>query len=228
MKRLLLFFILALPLSALAQQSYVPRFDAFTGFSYLYSPKINLDGRGFNGEFGVNVNRWLALGGDYSVFTGHSSIFPHQLTPALQQQLAAILAQLPPGTIPPGYVLRVPFDATTQTFSAGPQINFRHFEKFTLFVRPALGAMHEAVTARPADPIQTQLVNVLAPGGKLTDTVVFWGGSGGVDYNATKHVALRVAVDVVHVHLFEGLLEGGRNSVRMSIGPTWRWGKNVQ
>ena len=226
MKRLLLcLFLLLLSLSAFAQQDYVPRFDAFTGFSYLASPKINLDGRGFNGEFGVNATRWLAMGADFSVFGGHSTIFPHQLTPQLQTQLGALLAGVP---LPPGYVVQVPFDAATYTFSAGPQINFRHFKKFTIFVRPALGVMHEVVTARPGDPIQTAIVAQLAPGGKLKDTVVFYGAGGGFDINASKHVGLRVGVDVVHVNLFDGVLEGGRNSVRMSIGPTWRFGGNVK
>jgi hypothetical protein len=225
---LLLLFVLLIGSSAFAQQNYVSRYDAFTGFSYLYSPKLNLDGRGFNGEFGVNVNRWLALGADFSIFDSHSSLFPKDLTPQLQQELAALLGTLPPGTIPPGYNLQVPFNATTYTFSAGPQINYRHFEKVTFFVRPALGLMHEAVTAKPSDPIQTGVVAALAPGGKISDSVVFYGAGGGFDINATKHVALRVGIDIVHVNLFDGFLASGRNSVRMSIGPAWRWGKNVK
>src|SRR5262249_30999448 len=90
----LAFLVLMLSSAATAQQDYVPRFYAFTGFSYLNSPAINLAERGFNAEFGVNVNRWLALGADYSIFTGHSTIFPKDLTPALQQQLALVV---PPG-----------------------------------------------------------------------------------------------------------------------------------
>lgn len=221
MKRLLLFLVLLFSLGAFAQQDYVPRFDAFTGFSYLNSPKLNLIGRGFNGEFGVNVNRWLALGADYSIFAGHSSLLPKELTPAIQAQLAGI-------PLPPGYVLQVPFDATTSTFSAGPQLNYRHFNKLTLWARPALGVMHEDVTARPSDPIQTAIVAGLVPGGKKVDTVVFYGAGWGFDVNATKHVALRVGFDFVHVNLFEGFLAEGRNSLRMSIGPTWRFGKNVE
>lgn len=228
MKRVLLIgVILFLSLGAVAQQSYVPRFDAFTGFSYLATPKMNLAQRGFNGEFGVNVNRWLALGADYSVFTGHSSLSPGELTPELQQNLGLLLQQSGI-TLPPDYVLAVPFNATTQTFSAGPQVNFRKFEKFTIFVRPALGLMHEQVTARPADPIQDAIVAALVPGNTKSDTTIFYGFSGGFDVNATKHVGLRFAADFVHVNLFDGFLKEGRNSVRVSVGPTWRWGKNVE
>ncbi len=222
MKRwLLLGVILCLSVGAFAQQSYVPRFDAFTGFSYLATPKMNLAQRGFNGEFGVNVNRWLALGMDYSVLTGHSSLTPAELTPEIQGQLSGLVR-------PPGYVLAVPFDAKTQTFSAGPQVNIRKLEKVTFFVRPALGLIHEAVTARPADPIQTAVVGALVPGGKKSDTTVFYGFGGGLDINASKHVAFRMAADFVHVFLFEGFLAEPRNSVRVSVGPTFRWGKNVE
>ena len=225
MKRLFILALVFLSLSAFAQQSYVPRYDAFTGFSYLNSPTLNLVGRGFNGEFGVNVTRWLALGGDYSIFQGHSTLFPKDLTPALQQALAQQLAGVP---LPPGYVIQVPFDATTSTYSAGPQFNYRHFSKVTLFARPALGVLHEAVTATPSDPIQTAIVAGLVPSGKKSDTVVFYGVGGGFDIVPTKHVGLRVGFDFVHVNLFDGFLAEGRNSLRMSIGPTWRWGKSVE
>jgi hypothetical protein len=210
-----------LSISAVAQQDYVPRYDAFTGFSYLDSPKMNLAQRGYNEEFGVNVNRWLALGADYSFFTGHSSLAPSELATSIQAQLAHL-------TLPPGYVLMVPFDATTSTYSAGPQINIRKFKPVTIFVRPALGILHEHVTARPADPIQTAVVTALVPGSTKSDTTVFYGASAGFDWNATRHVGIRVAADFVHVNLFDGFLKEPRNSVRVSIGPTWRWGKNVK
>jgi hypothetical protein len=218
---LLALLITFLSISALAQQDYVSRYDAFTGFSYLASPKLNLAQRGFNGEYGVNVTRWLALGGDYSIFTGHSSLFPSELAPTIQVQLGNLV-------LPPGYVLSVPFDATTSTYSAGPQINFRKFKPVTIFVRPALGVLHEHVTARPADPIQTAVVAALVPGGSKSDTTIFYGAGVGFDWNATRHVGIRVAADFVHVNLFDGFLKEPRNSVRVSIGPTWRWGRNVQ
>jgi hypothetical protein len=221
MKRWLLIFLTTfLSIAALAQQDYVPRYDAFTGFSYLASPKMNLAQRGFNGEFGVNVNRWLALGADYSVFTGHSSLAPTELATSIQAQLSHL-------TFPPGYALVVPFNATTSTYSAGPQINFRKFKPITIFIRPALGILHEHVTARPADPIQIAVVAALVPGGTKSDTTVFYGAGAGFDWNATRHVGIRVAADFVHVNLFDGFLKEPRNSVRVSIGPTWRWGKNV-
>jgi opacity protein-like surface antigen len=228
---MLLFLVLLIPANMWAQQAqpYVGRFDAFTGFSYMASPDFNLYQRGFNGEFGVNVTRWLALGGDFSVLDGNTSLFPSELKPSLQAELGAELQQLAQlGAIPPGYVLYVPFNAKTYTYAAGPQINFRQLKAVTFFVRPDLGAIHEDARLHPRDQIQTLVVQALAPGGNKTDTTYFYGVGGGFDINASKHVALRVTVDYVHTFLFDDLLKDSRNTVRLSVGPTFRFGKNVE
>jgi len=206
---------------ASAQQDYVPRFDAFTGFSYLNSPKLNLAERGFNAEFGVNVNRWLALGGDYSIFTGHSDITPADLKPSL------VAALPPPNLLPPGIALALPFDSTTYTFSAGPQFNFRQLKWVTFFARPAFGGMHETATLKPTNPVLVLLVQQIAPSGKKSDLEPFYGVGGGFDINASKHLGLRVGFDYVHVNLFSDVLAEGRNSLRVSVGPTFRMGPNV-
>jgi hypothetical protein len=207
--------------SAFAQQEYVSRYDAFAGFSYLAAPKLNLAERGFNGQFGVNLNRWIALGADYSIFTGHSALRPQDLTSSLQLALAPLLPLLGPNPA-------VPFDSTTYTFTAGPQLNFRQLKWVTFFVRPAIGGMHETATLKPVGPVQALLVQQLAPGAKTSDLQAFYGAGGGLDVNASKHVGLRIGVDVVHVNLFQNLLAGGRNSVRVSIGPSFRFGPNIQ
>ena len=206
--------------SAFAQQDYVGRYDAFAGFSYLSSPKLNLAERGVNAQFGVNLNRWLALGIDYSYFTGHSDLRPQELQPALQAQLAPILPLLGPNPA-------IPFDSITYTFTAGPQINFRQLKWVTFFVRPAIGGMHELATLKPANPVQAIVVGDLAPGGKQSDLKPFYGVGGGLDLNASRRFAVRIGVDVVHVKLFDNLLNGGRNSVRVSVGPAFKFGKNI-
>jgi hypothetical protein len=206
---------------AFAQQEYVGRYDAFGGFSYLSSPKLNLAERGFNGQFGVNVNRWFALGADYSIFTGHSAIRPQDLKSSIQLQLAPFLPLLGPNPA-------IPFDSTTYTFTAGPQINFRQLKWVTFFVRPAIGGMHETATLKAVGPVQVLLVQQLAPAGKKSDLQPFYGAGGGFDINASNHFALRVGVDFVHVNLFQDLLAQGRNSVRVSVGPALRFGHNVE
>ena len=186
---LLVFFLVPVTAQGQQAQDYVGRFDAFTGFSYMASPDFNLYQRGFNGEFGVNVRRWLALGGDFSILDGNTSILPNELTPTLQTELGGEIGAL--GGLPPGYTLYVPFNAKTYTFAAGPQINFRQLKYVTFFVRPDLGAIHEHAKLNPTDPIQTLVVQALAPSGSKTDTTVFYGVGGGFDGLAGHGLSLQ-------------------------------------
>lgn len=221
MRRVIFFLaVLFLTSGAFAQQDYVSRYDAFVGFSYLNSPQLNLAERGFNAEFGVNARRWLALGADYSYFTGHSTLFPQDLTTALQLQLAML--------VPPGVPIAVPFDSITYTFTAGPQFNYRRFKWVTLFARPAIGGLHERATLKPKTPLTTLLVAQLAPGGSRSDLQPFFGVGGGFDLNGSRHFGIRVTFDYVHVNLFDGFLKESRNSLRISVGPTIRFGGNVE
>lgn len=200
----------------LAQQEHVNRYDVFTGFSYMVTPDLNLNQRGFNGSFGVNVRRWVALGADFSTIVGSTGITP------IETKLAPVLGPL----IPPGTVINVPFSAHTTTFAVGPQFNWRHWDALTVFVRPGFGGYHES-----ADLTVPPVVNLLlassgqpAIGSHLSDTTYFYGGGVGFDLNATKHVGLRFSADYARTHLFSNLL-GLQNNLRFSIGPTWKWGE---
>jgi hypothetical protein len=230
MKKLFLTaLLLALSVCAFAQQDYVGRYDAFAGYAYLDTPKLNLMERGFITQEGINLNRWLAFGVDFSVIDGHSTIFPNdtKLASTLNAEVAGLKAL---GQLPPNYVLFVPFNSVTYTYTAGPQINIRKFKKVTIFIHPDIGAIHETVTARPnpADPFQTAVVNVLAPnGGKISDTTYFYGIGGGAQYHLTPHVGIRVTADFVHLYLFSDLLASSRSALRMGVGPYFNFGKNV-
>jgi hypothetical protein len=218
----------AAALPGLGQQSYVSRFDMFTGYTYLDSPAVGLGENGFHFQTGVRANTWVSLGFDYSVSAGTLTLTPNLLLPSLQQQLGAELGQLAAaGEIPAGYTLRVPAHSRTQTFAGGPQFSYRHFSKVTLFIRPSAGAIHEYATPQPGDPIAATVATQLAPSGHKADTVVFYGFGGGVDLAFSKHVGLRMQADFVHDHLFSDLLQNGRNTVRMSIGPCFNFGNNV-
>ena len=82
MKKLFLAALLfSLSVCAFAQQDYVGRYDFFTGFSYLNSPKLDLQQRGFNTQIGVNLRRWLAFGFDYSIQEGRARLVPADLKP---------------------------------------------------------------------------------------------------------------------------------------------------
>jgi opacity protein-like surface antigen len=239
MKKLFLAALLvSLSVCAFAQQDYVGRYDVFGGFSYLDSPKLDLQQRGINTQLGANLRRWLAFGFDYSIQNGHAALVTKDLKPNVQAGLNQLVlageaGAFAPLVIPAGYQLWAPFNATTQTFTLGPQLTYRHFKRVTLFVHPSIGVIHEYITVKSHDPftatvvlpalIETGTLKTLKP----NDTTYFYGLGGGADYNFTKHVHVRADIEFVHVYLFSGLLEDPRNSVRLSVGPTFNFGKNI-
>ena len=228
----LILFLLLTALTCFSQQTDVRQFSAFGAYSYFSTPSLNLTQRGFDGDFGVNVRSWLTLGGDFSYGNGSTSLFPSSLAPAVQARLAPIIP-----TLPPGFVLAVPYNAKDYTYEAGPQLNYRHFQKVTLFARPALGAIHSTFQVRPQNcgqpqlhcqQILTQIVSgLVGPSLAKSDTVVFYGFGGGITWEATPNFGLRVATDYVHYNFFSGLLNGGRNSVRVTMGTKFSFGKNI-
>ncbi len=221
-------FLCMLSSNVIAQQTYVGRYDLYGGFTYLDSPHINLQERGFQFQTGVRMRSWLTFGFDYSVVTGHTSLGPSLLTTALQQQLGAQFAQLIAAhLIPPTYALVVPLDSTTQNFAAGPQLSYHGWSLVTLFIRPSIGAVHEVATPHATDPIAAGVIAQLAPSGKKTDWTGFYGFGGGFDLNVSQHFALRFQADFVHDHLFSDLLKDGRNTIRVGVGPAFQFGRNV-
>ncbi len=220
---LLLLFLFLGVVSSVAQQTFVSRYDAFAGYSYLNSPKLSLSQNGFHTQFGVNARTWAALGVDFSYFTGSSTLHTSDLNSTQLAKLAPIAPLLPPG-----FVIESPYDATTYTITGGPQFSIRKFKAITIFVRPSVGAMHESVTANPPNAIMAQIVaSLVGPTMKKNDTEIFYGAGGGVDLNFSKHFAVRAQMDFVRVGLFTDLLDGSQNNIRFSIGPTFRFGKNI-
>ncbi|MCU1273975.1 MAG: hypothetical protein JWO48_1406, partial [Bryobacterales bacterium] len=94
-------------------------------------------------------------------------------------------------------------------------------------IRPSVGAVKEFARTRPADPVTALIVGTLSPSGKLEDWKAFYGFGGGMAFNFSKHFSLVVQADLVRDHLFDNILKGGRNTVRISIGPGFQFGKNV-
>jgi hypothetical protein len=225
-------FAVLTSLFSFSQQTDIRQFSAFGAFSYLSTPSINLTQRGVDADFGVNVRPWLTLGGDFSYNNGGSSLLPNYLNAATQAKLAPFLPLLPPG-----FALATPYNISTYTYEAGPQFNYRHFKKITLFARPALGALHAKATPAPnkcsqpqldCEVILTQIGSLLLNGQKSeSDTVVFYGFGGGITWETTPNFGFRVATDYVHYDFFSNLLNGGRNSVRVTIGTKFNFGKNI-
>ncbi len=212
-----------------AQQRVIDRYDLYSGFTAFSTPHLNLTERGYNFQAGVNLRSWLATGFDFAYVTGHSSLTPSMLKPALAAQINQEIAALEAAQkLPPGYKLFVPTDSSTQTFAAGPQFSYRRWNYLTLFARPALGAVHQTATPHPnpADPFALAVTQLLAPSGKKSDWQGFYGFGGGLDWNLTEHIALRTQMDLVYWTLFNDLLNGNW-TVRYSVGPTIRFGGNI-
>jgi hypothetical protein len=221
----LILFVLLTTLSCFSQQEFVSRYDAYGSYSTLSTPSLNLIQRGFDGEFGWNARRWVALGGDFSVFTGHTTLLPTSLNKKTQAALAPYIPLL----VSKGIPVVLPFNSTTYTYSAGPQFNFRKFKAVTLFARPALGALHVSITAQPNNPYMAAIAaGMLGKSMQSSDTVLFYGVGGGMDFNVSKHFGLRTAADFVWYDMFSNLLNGSRSTIRFTVGPTFRFGPNVE
>ncbi len=226
---LLLALLCAVP--AFGEQSYVSRFDLFTGYTFLDSPHVGLFENGFHFQFGVRPKTWYSLGVDYSISSGSLTLNQNLLITSLQQQLSGEIAALQAaGQLPAGYMLSVPSDSLTQTITGGPQLAYRHYSKLTLFVRPSVGAIHETATphAAASDPFAQAVVASLTTNGKKTDWTIFYGFGGGADFLISKHVAIRVQADLVYDHLFNDLLRDGRFTTRFSVGPCFNFGKDIR
>ncbi|MFZ3212626.1 MAG: hypothetical protein WA188_14040 [Terriglobales bacterium] len=215
-------FLVTTAIPSFSQQTDIRQFVVFAGDTYLATPSLNLAQRGFDGDLGYNYRSWLSFGFDFGYYTGHSSLVPGELNPAF-------LATLPPGfsTLVPA----VPYNISTQTYEAGPQLNYRHLKKVTFFVRPALGALHANAKVKSAflaetDGLAAELCLVLS-GCSKNDLVPFYGFGGGISWEITPHFGLRVTTDFAHYDFFSSLLNGGRNSVRVSLGPKFSFGKNI-
>ncbi len=213
-----------------AQQSMASRYDVFAGFTSINAPALGLIQPGFHTQAGVNMRPWYSIGADYSVASGSEVLKPDLLPLALQQTIAGgILQYQSLGVLPASYTLAIPTNAFTQTFAAGPQMAYRHFQKLTLFVRPSLGALRETATPHPAaaDFFAKSVVAQLAPTGAKTDWTGFYGVGGGGDYALTRHFGVRAQIDAVYNHPFNDILENGRWTYRYSVGPSFHFGRNI-
>jgi hypothetical protein len=226
LKAAALFVLAAGP--AMGQQTYVTRYDVFVGAAYLNSPAISLPEHGVQFQIGFRPKTWYSVGFDYSNVKGDLTLTPDLLPDALQQRLGAQLAQLAAaGQLPAGYHLVVPANSSTQSFSFGPQLAFRHFKSVTLFVRPSMGAIREVAVPQPGDAIAKAIATQLVPSGRKRDWTGFYGAGGGFDINFSKHFAFRVQGDLVWDHLFNDVLKNGRKTFRLGIGPCFNFGRNI-
>jgi len=222
MKTKLIYLLIISCLPAVGQQTDVNRYTLFTGFDYMTSPARNLTERGFDGDFGITLRPWLAVGGDFSAI-GKDVISGAGTINGSETVFAPLLSSV--GESPSA--VHVPFTSMTYTFAAGPQFYLRKWEKVTLFARPGFGGIHETADINLPPQLGGLLASVHAPvpSPNQSDTTFFFGLGGGFDLNVSRPVGVRFACDWVNTHLFSNLLTDRQNYVRFSVGPTFRWGQ---
>jgi opacity protein-like surface antigen len=241
MRRSLLAFVLILAAAIAIQPAYAQsappfqKWDAYGGYSYLNTPTLNLDQHGFNLTVGRNFNRWLAVGADFSHFSGSG-------VPAVSGQVLANVLFPSIGAVPSpiaGATFVAPLNASTTTFAMGPQLQFRKSKWVTPFVHPFLGAFHMSADAKPSQirlptnlppAVLASFAPVLATAPAtvhLSDTVAGYGVGGGADLNLTRPIGLRMAVDYIRSSLLHDQLNQSQNNVRISFGLIYRFGGDV-
>ena len=223
---------------ATAQVSF-QKWDMYGGYSYLNTPTNNLTQHGFNTSFGRNINKWLALGMDFSHFNGSGPQFASG-TELAAKIPASLLVGVPPSIIS-GVRLNVPIDASTTTFAAGTQFQVRKNKWVTPFFRPFLGAFHGTAEGNPSKitvaalppgvppALFAQLLasipaDVLKKAVTQSDTSLGYGVGGGFDINVSKPVGIRFAADYIRTSLFDK----DQNNVRIATGLIYRFGGEVK
>jgi len=219
--------LLFLCLPACAQQDIsINRYTLYTGFDYFNNPGLSLSQRGFDTDFGVTVKPWLGLGADFSAagnsiisgggtINGSSTIYAPLLTGA------AALGAPPPSSV------NVAFTSTSYTFAVGGQFYWRKWPMITFLGRPGLGVIHATANINLPPQLDGLLgeLGAKVPSAHQTDTQFFFGLGGGFDLNLSKRVGLRVTADWINTHLYSDILVNRQNFLRLTIGPTFRWGR---
>jgi hypothetical protein len=65
--------------------------------------------------------------------------------------------------------------------------------------------------------------------GKLAaaDNAIFWGFGGGATWEIHPNFGLRVAADLARFNFFPDMLNGSRNTVRLTVATKFGFGRNI-
>jgi len=214
-------------LPAFAQQDIsINRYTLYTGFDYFNNPGLSLSQRGFDVDFGVTAKPWVGLGADFSA-AGNSIISGGGTINGSSTIYAPLLTKAAPLGAPPPSSVNVAFVSTSYTFAIGGQFYWRKWRQITFLGRPGLGGIHAAadINLPPQLGVLLGQLGAKPPNAHPTDTTFFFGLGGGFDINVSRRVGLRVTADWINTHLYSDLLVNRQNFVRLTIGPTFRWGR---
>jgi len=195
MKRLALLCGAILLFAGLASaQDEAPKVEAFGGYSYLrVNPGFGAPGLNFNGGSGslaYNFNSWLGAVADFGGYHWSQS-----------------------GE-----------DATTVSYLFGPKVSFRS-GPVTPFAQVLFGGAHLSGSASCDDDVVLG-ARIRAQGegifgcGSGSDNAFAMAVGGGVDWNATDHIGIRL---IQAEYLMTRFFSDTQNNARISVGVVFRW-----
>jgi opacity protein-like surface antigen len=167
-----------------------PKFEAFGGYSYLHVS-----------ENGVGDN-----------FNGGSGSVAYNFTPML-----GVVADFG------GYHWSQGFDGGNQTINVvsylfGPKVALRH-GKFTPFAQALFGGAHGSFTETGGCDARVRGQGTTC-NASTSDNSFSLAVGGGLDWNATTHIGIRL---IQAEYLMTQFLGGTQNNARISTGVTIRW-----
>ena len=221
-------FLTQLP-AAFAQQEYVGRYDLYTGFSDLNTPALhNINQVGFHLQAGINNNRWLSTGFDYSIQTGDTTLIPSLASPAITAGLTQLYELRTTAYLPPTYAVNLPLVRDHADLH-----------------RRLAAQLSPLLQGDPLHPSQPRSLPHLrnAPSPRIPMTRSSPACSSPIPHSSTgpeptASAAARSSpspgtsasaprLDAVYNHPFNYVLANGGWSYRSSIGPSFHFGRNV-
>ena len=176
---------------AASAQDY-PKFEAFGGYSYLHVNEFNT-GYNFNGGSGSLAYNFTPMLGVVADFGGYHWSGPFEDEGNLTINVVSYLF--------------------------GPRVSLRH-GKFTPFAQALFGGAHGSFNANEECDARVRGQGGEGCGVSTSDNSFSLAVGGGLDWNATTHIGIRL---IQAEYLMTQFLNTTQNNARISTGVTIRW-----
>ena len=194
--------LLLLFTTSLAVAQDTPKFEVFGGYSYASASKTLTLGRsrpnlnGWNASVAGNFNRWIGIVGDFSGYYGSPQVSLPMITPCVT----------PPCLLPVDFI-NVGLNTKEHTFLFGPQFTWRR-GRISPFAHTLFGVGHASLKLDTPFSLAT------------SSNAFAMALGGGVDFNLTHRLALRVQPDYLQTEFFSNT----QKNFRISTGLVFKFG----
>jgi opacity protein-like surface antigen len=195
MNKLALMCAVLLIFAGVASAQDNPRFEAFAGYSYLHvNPGSGESSESFNGGTGSLAYNFTPMFAVVADFGGY-----HFNGPAAGGNL----------------------DAALVTYLFGPKVSLHH-GPITPFAQALLGGAHGGFTQTICGDarVRSQGGNGGCESGSISDNGFSLAVGGGLDWNATSHISIRL---IQAEYLMTQFFSQTQNNARISTGLVFRW-----